>query len=115
MSEDEKSPSEAFARATFGALHIASDISGIPGLSTAVKLVEKIAKLALKVSRNKFVPCFPIASSNINSASWVRHQAVQLSEECGSLCATIGQASENVKKPPESESFIGKLLSEFTS
>ncbi len=46
MSGDEKSPLEA----------IASDISGVPGLSTAVKLVEKIAKLALKVSRNKYVP-----------------------------------------------------------
>jgi len=94
MSVDEKSPLEALISATFGVLHIAGEISGVPGLSTAVKLVEKIAELALNVPRNK-------------------NQALQLSEECGGLCTAIKRASEGVDKPPES--FIGKLLSEFTS
>ncbi len=113
MSVDEKSPLEALISATFGVLHIAGEISGVPGLSTAVKLVEKIAELALNVPRNKYVFGLSNSSSTVNSVSCVRNQALQLSEECGGLCTAIKRASEGVDKPPES--FIGKLLSEFTS
>ncbi|KLO10997.1 kinase-like protein [Schizopora paradoxa] len=83
---------KAMVGASLELVHLGVELSGVPGLSLAEKLVDKIVELALNVPRN-------------------RNQARVLSEECESLLAAIKQASEGVDQAPET--FIGKLLSEF--
>jgi len=80
-----RATAEVLANAAFNALHIASDFSGVPGLFTAVTLVETI------------------------TADSDRNEALQLCEECRDLCETIEEASKGGRKP----GFMKKMVDDF--
>lgn len=114
MGRDERSPTsplDSVVNATFGVLHIAADVSGVPYAGQAVDLVKKIAQLALNVPRNKYVNMIIQSKSTLLTIR-VRHQALQLSRECNGLCSIITRATEGVADLQTS--FTGQLLSEFT-
>lgn len=55
-----RTTAEVLVNAAFNGLHIAADFGGVPGLFTAVTIVETIAELCMNVRRNR---CAHISSS----------------------------------------------------
>lgn len=104
-------PLDSLGNFALTAAHVASEVSGIPGLHLAVSLVKKIVELGKNVQRNRcesILRCVLHNVCDVEGCYSDRNEAELLGAECAQLVEALERTSGG--KEPE---FLKELLGKF--